>query len=96
MSTTKNRIQIVNWRSHGDDENYCYFAAYGRNDATTAHAEIQKQVDENYDWEHNEDPESQEDFDHVIYVNDDYVISNGDVVEHNGRKFRVSISEVKK
>lgn len=98
-----NRIEIVNWRKHGDDENYCYLGVYGADEATTAQQEIQKEVDEDFDWDNgyrNEkgeqiDAEEAEDWDHVIYVNDEYLFEDGQILAHNGRKFRVRIEEVK-
>lgn len=91
----KNRIEILNWRSHGDDENYCYLGVYRHHDRATATREVQQQVDPDFDWNQDEDPESQEDYEHVIYVNDHIVIPNGRIIEHNGRKFKVTIREVR-
>lgn len=95
MSTTKNRIEIVNWRRHGADESYCYLSAYAADDIANAHDEIEKQVDADYDWLQDTDAEEREDWDHVLYFNDEILIEDGAVLEHNGRKFRVQIAEVK-
>lgn len=92
--TAKNRLEIVNWRKHGENESYCYRGAYLAGEQLSAQQEIQSQVDADYDWDQDVDAEEREDFEHVVYVNDDIRILDGDVVEHNGRKFRVTITEV--
>jgi hypothetical protein len=89
-----NRIQILNWRQHGDDESYCLFAAYGADDPTFASEEIEQEIDPDYDWNQDTMPEEREDWEHVYYVNDDITIKDGEVVLHNGRKFRITITEV--
>ncbi|MBO0695832.1 MAG: hypothetical protein J2P56_06985 [Verrucomicrobia bacterium] len=91
----KNRIDIENWRKHGDNENYIYMGVFAADDNTTSQEEIQKQVDEDYDWDQDDDDaERRGDYAHVIYYNDSFTIEDGDILEHNGRKFRVSIEEV--
>ena len=57
----KNRIHIVNWRRHGDDESECYLGVYGADDKTDANEEIERQVDPNYDWKQDDPPEDRED-----------------------------------
>ena len=89
-----NRIQIVNWRIDGDDESYNYFAVYPASETTTAMEEIQQEVDADYEWDQDETPEDRGDLEHTIYVNDDITIVDGEVLHHNGRKFRVTITEV--
>ena len=66
----------------------------GADDPTSAREEIQRQCDEDYDWEGQEDPESRRDWNHVIYFNDGESFTDGDVLTHNQRKFRVHIEEV--
>jgi hypothetical protein len=87
---TKNRIQIVNWRNHGDDESSCTIGVYSHEDLTDelldARGKLGLKTDP--DWEENDD------YENGYYVNDDITIENGQIMEHNGRKFRISIREL--
>lgn len=91
-----NRIQILNWRQYGDDESYCYVGVVAADDSADCRAEIQAQVDEDANEEDFEGAEERGDWEHVIYYNDDIDIWDGEVLEGtNGRKFLVTITEVK-
>jgi hypothetical protein len=98
MTTTtnaaKNRIQIINWRRHGDDENYVLMAVFAADQEGNAIELAQDQVDPDYDWTQAEGAEEREDYAHVIYVNDDFEIVDGEVIRNNGRAFRITIEEV--
>lgn len=89
----KNRIHILNWRQHGDDETYCRIGVYGADDDGAVDTEIDVELGRTEEVLAR-DPESAEDWEHVVYVNDDILFADGDVLEHKGRRFRVRIEEV--
>lgn len=89
-----NRIQILNWRQHGDDESGCQIGVFAAEDDGDVIEMAREQVDEDASPEDWEDAEGRGDWEHVIYVNDDITIQDGDVLDRNGRKFRVNITEV--
>jgi hypothetical protein len=89
---TRNAIRIVNWRRHSDDESHLQMGVFAAGDPGDVHLEIEDKIDPEYDWK--QDAERAEDWERVYYVIDDVVIADADVIEHNGRRFRVSITEV--
>ena len=87
-----NTIRIFNWRQHGDDENYVRLSAYPDGTEGDPEAEIREQygIGERTGEEIDDDTPTRS----TIYVNDDITLASGDVLEHNGRKFRLTIEEV--
>jgi hypothetical protein len=84
----QNRIELVNWRFHGAHESYIQIGVFGRNDKTG----VRDEIEEEHDIERNEFDEVP---DETYYVNDKITILSGDIVQHKGRKFRITITEVK-
>jgi hypothetical protein len=86
-----NRISIIQWREYGDDEDSLRIVAYPAGDSDEA-AEIRADYDI---------PEPEEgDEDHfyegsgtVYFINQDD-IHDGQVLTHNGRKFRINVTEI--
>lgn len=82
----KNRIQILNWRSYGDDESFCYFKVFSADDKRTCQTIVQKEYDVRFD--------GMEGSGHA-YTNDDIVIEDGDVwTATDGCKYRINITGV--
>jgi hypothetical protein len=90
----KNRIQVINWRTHGSNESYCITGVFAANDESDLITEVRHQVDEDATEEEFDQAEERMDWDHVIYVNDDFTFEDGQILKHNGRSFRVNITEV--
>ena len=81
-----NRIQIVQWREIGDDEDCLDIETFPDGDnrsLVTLKAEEHELVE---DGDCDVDP--------VMIVNYDADIVDGDIMESYGRKFRISITEV--
>jgi hypothetical protein len=83
----RNRIQIINWREHGDYESYCHSGVFAADDDSDV-------LDETLRL-HNVAERGEGDTYETYYVNDDIEFYDGQILEHNGRKFRLSITEVK-
>lgn len=87
-----NRIQIVNWRQHNDYESYVRVEAFGGDEPELDLADIIMK-------EEGLRPcaEDDEEWDKIMYVNDDTEIADGEVFVNKatGRTFLVSIREVK-
>lgn len=80
MANLKARIEILNWREHGDDESFVAHAVYGEGQES----DLQKRLMEEHEIT-----------DAVkFYVNDDITIEDGQVLTSGGRKFRLNITEV--
>ncbi len=99
--TSKNRIEVLNWRKHCDDEAYCRGAAFPAGDTRTLDHEVDEYLDitpENRRrWAEMGDPEPERIAEGKLwYKNDHLVFEDGDVIEHNGRKFLIQIEEVKR
>lgn len=85
-------FQIVNWRKHGEDESYCktglVLPGEDLTDGIRAELDYPKGNDDY-------DAESAEDWDRVYYVNDNFYLRDGEVLEHSsGRKFMVRFHEI--
>jgi hypothetical protein len=88
-----NRLRLVNWRKHGGDESHVYFAVYGADDSTEPEDEIREEL--GMDPDPDRTAEEHGAFDHVLYINDDLTVEDGQVFsDHRGRKFRVTITEI--
>lgn len=88
----RNRIHVVNWRKHGADESTCKIGVYAADDPE---GDALREVKEDEGIEDVDDPESVGDFENLVYVNDDFTIEDGQTMEHKGRSFLVTITEVK-
>src|SRR5881398_2035921 len=102
MATPKNRIELVNWRKHGDDESYTTFAFLAADENESLISQIEADIAEEHGVTSEAVRESLEEndgcnFDLVYYVNDDVEFADGDVLEdgRSGRAFRITITEVK-
>jgi hypothetical protein len=93
-----NRIQIVNWRSHGDEESYCRWEALSAEDPTDVEDLIKASVGytpEEIAEDYHTEAESNEDWDKVYYVNDDICLRDGDEFRTNdGKLLKLSFAVV--
>ena len=85
-----NRLAILEWREHGDDEDSLEVHPLGADDDT----QLLDWVREAYDIEPPENPENTDGEEGTIYANADYEIEDGQILEFKGRKFRIRIEEV--
>lgn len=94
MSTTtehKGRLEIINWRRHGDDESYCSMAVFGNDDTCSLRALIEAEHGVRMD------AEEQGDLDAAYYVNDEFIMLDGAYIEaEDGKNFCISITRIKK
>ena len=80
------RVEILNWRKHGDDESYCRVEVFGASDATQTESLVEKEYDVR------SGAEDEGDYGATYYVNDDITIWDGDImVSHDGRRFRIGV-----
>lgn len=93
-----NRLQIVNTRNHGDDESYVDMAIYPHDVegdlVMDKKREAYREAHDREEMPEGYDAEEVEDFDSLIYVNDDFMIADGQIIESGGRKYRIDITEV--
>jgi hypothetical protein len=85
-TASRGRVQILNWRKHGDEESYCRVEVFATDDITNTASMVEK--------EYNVRPgaEDEGDYDATYYVNDDITIADGDImVSHDGRRFRIGV-----
>jgi hypothetical protein len=82
----RGRVQILNWRKHGDDESYCRIEVFAVDDG----AEIQDRVEEEYNVRRGAEEEG--DYAATYYVNDDLNFADGDIlIARDGRRFRIGV-----
>jgi len=87
-----NRIQVVNWRGHGDDEAYAFTTVIAAGDPTDASELIRAQYCEDHDIDLGE---LDEEVGHAAYVNDDISFYDGEEIDcHGGKRFRIRIEEI--
>jgi len=77
------RIEIINWRCHGDEESYCWLGVYRK----AAKRGLQEEIEEYQKREHKLGAE--------IYINDTIKYGDGQVITHNGRKWLVRVEEIR-
>lgn len=83
------RLEILNWRKHGDDESRCRLEVFAVHDLSETTAMVEKEYSVQVG------AEEAGDYDATYYVNDDITISDGDIMtSHDGRRFRISIVQV--
>jgi hypothetical protein len=101
----KARLQILNWREHSDDESYVRTGVYPPGSLQTVQGELHAEMlaDEQpggvFVNEYEDDGEGGV---HLVgykdisyYVNNNITFEDGQIIEHAGKKFRISITEVK-
>jgi hypothetical protein len=85
-SAWRGRVEILNWRKHGDDESYCRIEVFAADDLTETTSLVEKE------YEVRAGAEDEGDYDATYYVNDDITISDGDIMtSHDGRRFRIGV-----
>jgi hypothetical protein len=77
------RIEIINWRCHGDEESYCWRGVYRKAAKRGLREEIEEYQNTGYR------PVAQ------VYINDTINFWDGQVITHNGRKWLVRVEEVR-
>jgi hypothetical protein len=85
-----NRLAILEWREHGDDEDSLEVHPLGADDDEP----LLDWVRWSYDIPAPENPENCDGEEGTIYSNADYEIVDGEILEFKGRKFRIRIEEV--
>ena len=87
----RGRVEILNWRKHGDDESYCRVEVFGADDATEVETLVEKENGVRVG------AEDEGDYGATYYVNDDITIADGDTMtSHDGRKFRIGVTLAKR
>jgi hypothetical protein len=83
---SRGRIQILNWRRHGDNESYCQIEVFAADDTFDTQSLIEA--------EHKvrAGAEDEGDYAATYYVNDDITLHDGDIrVTHDCRRFLVRV-----
>ena len=84
------RIELVNWRVHGDDESYVHYEFLRPEENFTFIDE--KQQDARTDCRYHQDEDCPW---CVVFVNDELTFSEGDeFTDSNGRKYRLRFEEM--
>lgn len=88
-----NRIEITQWREIGDNEDTLFVSPYPAE--TDSRKDFLRRVAELCEWTLDADGEIVVDEDVNDYtVINEQTIEDGEVLEHNGRKFQIRITEV--
>jgi hypothetical protein len=98
---SKARLEIVNWRGHGDDESYVAYDV--RTNGITLVEVLQEERQrsnakdpESFVYNPEYDAEYAEDYDNLVYVNDNFSFANGETIKaRDGSLWRISISKVR-
>jgi hypothetical protein len=93
---SKNRLEILNWRRHGDDESYCRVGAFPAGDSRTLCDEVDGELgitrEDRLRWAQLGDGESERIRERKLwYVNDHIVLEDGQHIVRNGRTFRIRV-----
>jgi hypothetical protein len=96
----KKRIEVLNWRRHGDDEAHCRVAAFPAGGTRRLHDEVDEEMgitlQDRRRWADLGDAERERILEGKLWYENDYIVfEDGDVIEHGDRKFRVRVQEVK-
>lgn len=91
------RIQVLTWREYGDDESTTRIDAYSGDDKTdTWEDQVKPSLlrENQIDSDPEDENEDEGDISDIATVDSDIAIHDGDIIETNGRKFKVTITEV--
>ena len=83
-----NRIEILQWREVGDDEDGLLVAVYAADHTGTARDEAEAEEGGTFTWD---DPD---DVKKALLSTNDFAILDGQTIQHGGRMFRIDITEV--
>jgi hypothetical protein len=82
----RGRVEVMNWRKHGDDESYCRVEVFGADDNTDTGTLIEKENAVRVG------AEDEGDYAATYYVNDHITIADGSIMtSHDGRRFRIGV-----
>lgn len=87
---SKNRIQVLQWREYGDDEDCLSILAFAGDDDRDLR-DIEAEAHELVITDENDDcPDGQG----MFMVTEGVTIVDGEIFENNGRRFRILIEEI--
>jgi hypothetical protein len=85
-TASRGRVEILNWRKHGDDESYCRVEVFSADDSTATTSLVEKENNVR------NGAEDEGDYGAMYYVNDDITIADGDImISQDGRRFRIGV-----
>lgn len=87
-SGVRNRIEILQWREVGDEEDGLTVAVYAADYEGDIRADVEVEEGGTFTWD------DADNVDKALLSTNDFTILDGQTIQHGGRTFRIDITEV--